>query len=79
MKPKTNDGSDLPDHIFEIAGSLAAYYSKGRDSEKVEIDYTLKKNLKRVTGAAPGFVIYHTNYSMMCEPKSVDEIIEITL
>lgn len=79
VKPKTNDGSDLPDHIFEIAGSLAAYYSKGRDSEKVEIDYTLKKNLKRVTGAAPGFVIYHTNYSMMCEPKSVDEIIEITL
>ena len=74
VKQKSNDGSDLPDQLFEIAGSLAAYYSKGRDSEKVEIDYTLKKNLKRVTGAAPGFVIYHTNYSMMCEPKSADEI-----
>ena len=36
-----------------------------------------KKNLKRVPGAAPGFVIYHTNYSMMCIPKSIEDIKEI--
>ena len=65
---------DLPDELFELAGSLAAFYSKGKEQEKVEIDYTQKKNLKRVAGAAPGFVIYHTNYSMMCIPKSIEEI-----
>ena len=59
---------DLPDKVFEIAGGLAAFYSKARNQEKVEVDYTQKKNLKRVNGAAPGFVIYHTNYSLMCSP-----------
>ena len=28
-----------------------------------------KKNLKKPNGAKPGFVIYHTNYSMVAEPK----------
>lgn len=69
-----SENSELPDEIYEIAGSLAAYYSKGREQEKVEIDYTQKKNLKRVSGAAPGFVIYHTNYSMMCPPKSLADL-----
>lgn len=71
------NNTELPDEIYEIAGSLAAYYSKGKEQEKVEIDYTQKKNLKRVAGAAPGFVIYHTNYSMMSNPKSIDEIKEL--
>lgn len=64
---KTN-GKTLPDRTFEEAGRLAAYYSKGRDTEKVEIDYTEKKNVKKVNGGKPGFVIYHTNYSMLIEP-----------
>jgi len=33
------------------------------------VDYVRKKELKRVPGAAPGFVIYHTNYSILVEPK----------
>ena len=41
---KTN-GQELPDQTFEEAGRLAAYYSKGRDTKKVEIDYTEKKAL----------------------------------
>jgi len=64
---------DIPDEIFEIAGGIAAFYSKAGDQQKVEIDYTKKTNLKRVAGAAPGFVIYHTNYSMMCKPINPKE------
>ena len=63
------EGKDLPDRTFEEAAALAAYYSKGRESDKVEIDYVQKKQIKKVAGAAPGFVIYHTNYSMVAEPK----------
>lgn len=61
-------GKDLPDKTFEEAARLAAFYSKGRGNEKVEIDYTEKKNIKKVAGAKPGFVIYHTNYSMLVSP-----------
>ncbi len=68
---KTN-GSELPDKTFEEAGRLAAYYSKARDAKKVEIDYTEKKNVKKPNASKPGFVIYHTNYSLIIEPKIED-------
>lgn len=59
---------ELPDRTFEEAGKLAAYYSKGRQARKVEIDYTQKKNLRKPTGGKPGFVVYYTNYSLLIEP-----------
>ena len=62
----------LPDATFEEAGRLAAYYSKGRQAPKVEIDYVQRKELKKPPKAKPGFVIYHTNYSMMCRPDISD-------
>lgn len=58
-------GKELPDRTFEEAASLAAYYSKGREQDKVEIDYVLKKEVKKPASAKPGFVVYYTNYSMM--------------
>ena len=65
---KTN-GKELPDSVYEEAAALAAYYSKGRQAPKVEIDYTLKKTLRKPSGSKPGFVVYYTNYSMMAEPN----------
>nr|WP_296262867.1 NFACT RNA binding domain-containing protein [uncultured Merdimonas sp.] len=62
-----SDGREIPDRTFEEAGKLAAYYSKGRGNEKVEIDYVEKKHVKKVNGARPGFVIYHTNYSLIID------------
>ncbi|MCI6885873.1 MAG: NFACT family protein [Lachnospiraceae bacterium] len=64
-----SEGKELPDRVFEEAGALAAYYSKGRGNEKVEIDYIQRKHVKKAAGGAPGFVIYHTNYSLMAEPR----------
>ena len=68
---KTNGVSTeaLPDRVFEEAAALAAYYSKGRDGEKVEIDYVEKKQVKKPAGGKPGFVVYYTNYSMMASPN----------
>ena len=63
---KTN-GDELPDRTFEEAGKLAAYYSKNRGSEKVEIDYVEKKHVKKPKGGKPGFVVYYTNYSLMMD------------
>ncbi len=63
---KTN-GQELPDRTFEEAGRLAAYYSKNRGGDKVEIDYVQKKQVKKPGGAKPGFVVYYTNYSLMID------------
>ncbi len=64
---KTEGAEELPDRTFEEAGRLAAYYSKGRDQDKVEIDYIQKKHVKKPAGAKPGFVVYYTNYSLMID------------
>lgn len=63
-------GRDVPDRTFEEAASLAAWYSSEQKAEKVEVDYTQKKNLRKTNGGKPGFVIYHTNYSMMAVPRA---------
>ncbi|WP_418748179.1 Rqc2 family fibronectin-binding protein [Frisingicoccus sp.] len=65
-------GDELPDRTFEEAARLAAYYSKNRSSEKVEIDYIQRKHVKKPNSGKPGFVIYHTNYSMMITPDISD-------
>lgn len=61
------DNEELPDRVFEEAGKLAAHYSQARGQEKVEIDYTQKKNVKKPNGSKPGFVVYYTNYSLVID------------
>ena len=67
---KSNNEEELPDRAYEEAASLAAFYSKAKDADKVEVDYIQKKNIKKVAGAAPGFVIYHSNWSMVVTPRA---------
>lgn len=63
------DSAELPDSVYETAAAVAAYYSKAGGQGKVDVDYTVRKNLKKTPGGAPGFVIYHTNYSMTVKPS----------
>ena len=60
---------DLPDRLFEEAAELAAWFSSHQKDAKVDVDYTIRKNLRKVPNAAPGFVIYHTNYSVTVSPR----------
>lgn len=55
------NGQTPPDRTLEQAAILAAYFSKGRDSAQVKVDYCLAKFVKKPAGARPGMVIY-TNY-----------------
>ena len=66
------ENKELPDSTFEEAGKLAGYYSKGKNADKVEIDYLQKKNVKKPNGAAVGFVVYYTNYSLTIHPDISD-------
>jgi len=62
------EGKELPDRTYEEAAALAAYYSKCREQEKVEVDYVVRKEVKKPAGSPPGFVVYYTNYSMVIKP-----------
>ena len=62
-----SEGKVVPDRTFEEAASLAAFFSKARGNDKVEVDYVEKKHVKKPSGAKPGFVVYYTNYSMISD------------
>lgn len=62
-------GAELSDRGFEQAAALAAYYSSAPKDGKCEVDYTLRKELKKPASYKPGMVIYHTNYSMVVTPS----------
>ena len=58
---------------FTEAAETAAYYSEMRNGQKVPVDYTRIKNVKKPSGAVPGKVIYTTNYTAYVEPKKPAE------
>ncbi len=63
------DGREPTDLDFTTAAEIAAYYS-GAEGANIAVDYTLAKNVKRVAGSKPGFVIYHTNWTAYVTPDA---------
>ena len=53
---------------------LAAYYSKGRFSSSVPVDYCLVKELKKVKGAKPGFVTFRNYKTIYIDPYEDKEL-----
>jgi len=72
------EGKDIPDKTFEEAAALAAFYSKGNNQDKVDVDYVIKKEVKKPQGSNPGFVVYYTNYSMTIKPDITGIILKET-
>ncbi|HYE80598.1 MAG TPA: NFACT RNA binding domain-containing protein [Clostridia bacterium] len=62
------EGKEVDDTTLEEAANLAAFYSKGRMSSKVPVDYTRRKNVKKPGGAKPGMVIYDNYFTMYMTP-----------
>lgn len=63
------DGKKPGDETLLEAGMLAAYYSKGKDSSNVPVDYALVKHVKKPKGAKPGMVIYTDNKTIYVTPE----------
>lgn len=52
------DGEKASEETLVEAAMLAAYYSKGKESSNVAVDYTAVKNVFKPKGAKPGMVNY---------------------
>jgi predicted ribosome quality control (RQC) complex YloA/Tae2 family protein len=61
-------GGSLPPDTIQRAAELAAYYSKLRDDAKVPVDYTRRRYVKRIRGAAPGLVTYRREQTIRVVP-----------
>ena len=69
---------EIPQATMKQAALLAAWFSKGQRSSMVPIDYTLKKYVKKPSGAAPGKVIYTHQKTAYMTPEE-EEIKRIRL
>ena len=61
-------GAEPDDRSLTEAALLAAWFSQGKDSGQVPVDYTPVKFVKKPAGAKPGFVIYNTYNTMYVTP-----------
>ncbi|GLC87463.1 Rqc2 family fibronectin-binding protein [Lysinibacillus piscis] len=60
--------SEPDDTTLREAATLAAYFSKARESSSVPVDYTEIRQVKKPNGAKPGFVIYFEQKTLYMNP-----------
>ena len=70
------DGTQPDERTLFEAATLAAYYSQGRDSGKIPVDYTQGRFVKKPSGSMPGAVIYTDYKTLLVTPdeKLVSEL-----
>lgn len=64
------EGRPVPDEVLLYAAEICAFYSKASKSDKVPVDYTLKKYVKRPAGLPLGMVYYTDNKTILVTPNS---------
>jgi len=63
------NGEEPPAEDFTFCAELAAFYSKVNDGANVAVDYAYIKNVKKPSGAHPGYVTYDKYYTAYVDPK----------
>ncbi len=63
------DGRELTETAIFDAAAIAAYHSKGVNSENVPVDYTQVRYVKKPAGARPGMVIFTHNRTVYVTPR----------
>ncbi|MBQ6889688.1 MAG: NFACT family protein [Oscillospiraceae bacterium] len=61
-------GVTPPDDTVTQAAQLAAYYSEAGGGQNVAVDVTPVKQVKKLPGAKPGMVIYHSYNTVIANP-----------
>ena len=59
---------ELDEYTIRLAAKIAAYYSKGKNSSSVPVNYTLVKTLKKPSGSKPGKVILDNYKTIYIDP-----------
>lgn len=69
---------ELDEYTIRLASTIAAYFSKGKNSSSVPVNYALVKNLKKPSGSKPGQVLLDTYRTIYIDPDEhcLDELIK---
>jgi len=67
--------SDKPNEkIIRLCANIAAYYSSGRYSSSVPVDYCLIRNVKKIKGFKPGFVSFKNYKTIYIDPEEINDL-----
>lgn len=61
-------GRQVSAEAIARAAAVAAYFSRARGAAKVEVDWTLRKYVRRKPGAGPGQVLYREERTLLVQP-----------
>lgn len=67
------DNQKVPESTIEKTAALAAYYSQGKESGKVAVDYTMIRYVKKIPDSLPGHVNYTHQKTIMVHPVDIKE------
>ncbi|MBR2577894.1 MAG: NFACT family protein [Erysipelotrichaceae bacterium] len=68
--------TDRPDEAtLRLCANLAAYYSQGRYSGSVPVDYCLVKDVKKIKGAKAGFVTFRNHKTIYIDPEKDPDLV----
>ncbi len=70
---RNDTAKEIPVQTIKEAARLAAYYSKGKMSSNVPIDFTEVKNVNKPAGAKPGLVYYDNYQTIYVDPANLEE------
>ena len=62
-------GGQVRDEIILRAAEICAYYSDGRDGDKIPVDYCKRKFVKKPNKSKAGFVVYTDYKTVLVKPK----------
>ena len=62
-------GGQVRDEVILRAAEICAYYSDGRDGDKIPVDYCKRKFVKKPNKSKAGFVIYTDYKTVLVKPK----------
>ena len=65
-------GSEPDDQDLQVTANIAAYYSRGRQSDAVPVVYTSPKYIHKPKGAKPGMVVYTHEKVVWGKPSQVE-------
>ncbi|MDE6597015.1 MAG: NFACT family protein [Clostridia bacterium] len=69
------EGKTIPDSVLLTAAEICAYYSDGREGNKIPVDYTKKKFVKKPPATNAGFAIYTDYSTILVNPDPHTELI----
>lgn len=72
--PVDKNIEDLSKELLLNVAGIAAFHSKGRQSENVPVDYVPVRYVKKPAGAKPGMVIFTHNRTLFATPKDPSEL-----